>query len=71
MTVEELRKILERFPPGQEVLAASDPEGNGFRSVSDYSSQIYCPRSGDVYKLDELDEVGNQPYQKVLVLWPT
>lgn len=70
MTVGELIKILEDYPPGQEIVAASDPEGNNFRPVASYSGQIYCPRNGDVYNLEEIDEVGNRPWQKVLVLWP-
>ena len=70
MTVEQLIRALEAYPPGQEVILSSDEEGNAFHPVVEATSQVYCPRTGDVWNYDDLAEIGDEPWQKAVVLWP-
>jgi len=70
MTIGQLIKLLEAYPSGQEVLLSIDEEGNDFHLVREVTSQIYCPRTGDVWDYSELAEIEDEPYQKVMVLWP-
>ena len=70
MTVGQLIKILEAYPPGQEVILSADEEGNAFHPLREVTSQLYCPRTGDVWDYSDLVEIGDEPYQHVKVLWP-
>lgn len=70
MTVGELIKILEAYPIGQEVLLSIDEEGNNFHPVREVTSQLYCPRTGEVWDYSELAEIGEESYQHAKVLWP-
>ena len=70
MTVGQLIKILEAYPPGQEVILSADEEGNAFHPLREVTSQLYCPRTGDVWDYSDLAEIGDEPYQHAKVLWP-
>ena len=70
MTIGELIKLLEAYPGGQEVILSIDEEGNGFHPVREVTSQLYCPRTGEIWGYNDLDEIGQEPYQHAKVLWP-
>jgi len=70
MTIGELIKLLEAYPAGQEVILSIDEEGNDFHPVREITSQLYCPRTGEVWAYSEMAEIGQEPYQHVMVLWP-
>lgn len=67
MTIGELLKALEAYPRGREVIL---PGANHFHPLHEITDQLYCPHTGEIWNRDDLDEVGQELYQYVVVLWP-
>lgn len=64
MTVRELIKLLDHYPPEAEVVLSMDPEGNGFDTLHDL--EIGCYVDGEFCCSDD------DPYDRKshVCLWP-
>lgn len=77
MNVKQLRNLLLDFPDEVEILIAEDPEGNGYRTLSELEMNWIYPGDDDFGRVDEIYDVPlgtedgyDRDFEPRLVLWP-
>lgn len=70
MTVNDLVKMLEKYPGETELLLSSDPEGNDFHWLAEvFFGALYEEEDEERYPSEAAERLGLED-KNYLVLWP-
>lgn len=79
MTVQDLIEILELMDPTATVILSSDPEGNKYAPLEDYSEGYFDSKYSEFHNVDDelIDTTGEDPKDEedkhetnAIAFWP-
>ena len=64
MNIQELIEILEMMDPTATVVLSSDPEGNSYSPLEDYSEGFYDSKYSEFHKPEEVIDTTGEDFEE-------